>query len=233
MLASVAQPAPIAPPAPTASPERAYAGARRTVLVADDDSAHRALMRAILEPQGIAVREAGSGAECLAMVAQGGVDLVLLDIAMPGMSGWAAAAALRQAGHTGPIAMMSANVHEISPTRGDDAPHDAIFAKPFDLRDVMERIGKLLHLEWTEGAAPARPEPVPAAADLPGPGPEHVGELLRLGRIGHIRAIEAKLTQMEADATVPPAFVARMRGLVEGYDLRRYLSVLQELARHG
>jgi hypothetical protein len=169
------------------------------------------------------------------MVAQGGVDLVLLDIAMPGMSGWAAAAALRQAGHSGPIAMMSANVHEISPIRGDDAPHDAIFAKPFDLRDVLERIGKLLHLEWTETGAPPRhaPAPAPAPADIPGPGPEHIGELLRLGRIGHIRAIEAKLTQMEADVTVPPAFVARMRGLVEGYDLRRYLSVLQEIARHG
>jgi CheY-like chemotaxis protein len=233
MLASVAQPAPIVAPAPVATPERAYAGARRTVLVADDDSAHRSLMRAILEPQGISVREAGSGAECLAMVAQGGVDLVLLDIAMPGMSGWAAAAALRQAGHSGPIAMMSANVHEISPIRGDDAPHDAIFAKPFDLRDVLERIGKLLHLEWTETGAPPRHAPAPAPDDIPGPGPEHIGELLRLGRIGHIRAIEAKLTQMEADVTVPPAFVARMRGLVEGYDLRRYLSVLQEIARHG
>ncbi|MGT2487047.1 hybrid sensor histidine kinase/response regulator [Methylobacterium oryzae CBMB20] len=122
MLASVAQPAAVAAPAPAAPPERAYAGARRTVLVADDDSAHRALMRAILEPHGISVLEAGSGTECLATVARGGVDLILLDIAMPGMSGWAAAAALRQAGHTGPIAMMSANVHEISPTRGGDAP---------------------------------------------------------------------------------------------------------------
>ena len=88
-------------------------------------------------------------------------------------------------------------------------------------------------LEWTETAAPVRREPVPEPARPAGPGPEHVGELLRLGRIGHIRAIEAKLAQMESDATVPPAFVAEMRGLVEGYDLRRYLSVLQGLARHG
>ena len=233
MLSSVAQPAPIILPVPASAPERAYAGARRTILVADDDSAHRALMRAILEPHGIFVIEAGSGPECLAAVARGGIDLILLDIAMPGMSGWAAAATLRAEGHTGPIAMMSANVHEISPVRGDDAPHDAIFAKPFDLRDVLERIGKLLHLEWTDAATPSLREPAPALTDIGHPGPEHVGELLRLGRIGHIRAIEAKLTQMEGDATVAPAFVAQMRGLVEGYDLRRYLSVLQGLARHG
>ena len=92
MLASVAQPAPIVLPTPSPPPERAYAGARRTVLVADDDTAHRALMRAILEPHGIAVREAGSGPECLSAVAAGGIDLILLDIAMPGMSGWAVAA---------------------------------------------------------------------------------------------------------------------------------------------
>ncbi|TXN44999.1 ATP-binding protein [Methylobacterium sp. WL7] len=233
MLASVAQPAPVVVVPPASAPERAYAGVRRTILVADDDTAHRALMRAILEPHGISVIEAGSGPECLAAVAKGGIDLILLDIAMPGMSGWAAAATLRAEGHTGPIAMMSANVHEISPVRGDDAPHDAIFAKPFDLRDVLERIGKLLHLEWADAATPALREPAPALAEIGHPGPEHVGELLRLGRIGHIRAIEAKLTQMEGDATVPPAFVTQMRGLVEGYDLRRYLSVLQGLARHG
>ncbi|MDP4004326.1 ATP-binding protein [Methylobacterium sp. NEAU K] len=233
MLASVAQPAPIILPTPPAAPERAYAGARRTVLVADDDTAHRALMRAILEPHGISVLEAGSGPECLTAAARGGVDLILLDIAMPGMSGWATAAALRAAGHTGPIAMMSANVHEISPVRGDDTPHDAIFAKPFDLREVLDRIGKLLHLEWTETPAPVLREPVADPAHAGQPGPEHVGELLRLGRIGHIRAIEAKLVQMESDESVPPAFVAQMRGLVEGYDLRRYLSVLQGLARNG
>ncbi|WP_267356392.1 MULTISPECIES: ATP-binding protein [unclassified Methylobacterium] len=229
MLASVAEPMPIILPAPAEPPEQAYAGARRTVLVADDDSAHRALMRAILEPHGIAVLEAGSGPECLAAVAAGGIDLILLDIAMPGMSGWAVAAALRAAGHACPIAMMSANVHEISPVRGDDAPHDAIFAKPFDLRDVMERVGKLLRLEWTGAAALPR-EPI---VTLESPGPEQIGELLRLGRIGHIRAIEATLSRMEAEASAPPAFVAQMRGLVEGYDLRRYLSVLQGLARNG
>jgi hypothetical protein len=55
--------------------------------------------------------------------------------------------------------------------------------------------------------------------------------LLRLGRIGHVRGIEAKLNELESDAAVPPAFVARMRGLVTAYDMRRYVGVLEGLAR--
>lgn len=238
MLAAVPHPALAAAPTPAARRAPVEAGPRRTVLVVDDDSAHRSLMRAVLEPLGLTVREAETGAACLAAVAEAGsdgIDLVFLDIAMPGMSGWDVAAALRARGHSKPIAMMSANVHELGPLRGDSPPHDAIIAKPFDLRDVLERTGALLRLDWAESAAAAPPASAPeippaeaSAADRPQAAA--VRELLRLGRIGHIRGIEAKLAMMERDEAAPQAFVAQMRGLVAGYDLRRYLAVLKELA---
>ncbi|GJD80838.1 hybrid sensor histidine kinase/response regulator [Methylobacterium gregans] len=234
MLAAVHRPAPaLILPAPVLPPAaRAYAGPRRTVLVVDDDPAHRVLMRAILEPLGLAVREAGTGADCLAAVAAGdGIDLIVLDIAMPGLSGWDVAATLRARGHDGPIAMMSANVHELGPARGGSPPHDAILAKPFALRDVLDRVGALLRLDWPDAAAaplPAVPAHDPDSAARPGAAP--IAELLRLGRIGHIRGIEAKLAALEAEGATPPAFVARMRGLIAGYDLRGYLAVLKELA---
>ncbi|WP_163208716.1 response regulator transcription factor, partial [Citrobacter freundii] len=76
----------------------------------------------------------------------GAPDLVLLDIAMPGMSGWTVAGRLRDRAPSVRIAMMSANVHEISPATGADAPHDAIIAKPFDLRDFLDRVTRLLDL---------------------------------------------------------------------------------------
>ncbi|MBA9070861.1 signal transduction histidine kinase/purine-cytosine permease-like protein/ActR/RegA family two-component response regulator [Methylobacterium sp. RAS18] len=242
MLASVNRPAPAAMPAPAAVMRPALSEPGRLVLVADDDPAHRALMREILEPLGFTVAEAPDGPACLALAKAREPALVLLDIAMPGMSGWEVARTLRETGFTARIAMMSANVHEISPSRGADAPHDDIIAKPFDMQDLLERITGLL--------GTARPLPGPAPETRPIVRPErpaeamkgeaarsgavpaeHVAALLRLGRIGHVRGIEAKLTELETDAAVPPAFIAQMRGLVTAYDMRRYVGVLEGLAR--
>ena len=250
MLASVNRPAPAAMPAPAALARPALTETGRTVLVADDDPAHRALMREILEPLGFTVAEAPDGPACLTLARACEPALILLDIAMPGMTGWEVAKTLRETGFTARIAMMSANVHEISPTRGADAPHDDIIAKPFDMQDLLERITGLLGtarpLPGPEAhpiVRPDRPADAPAGEAPTGGRPDgaaasgatvpaaHIAALLRLGRIGHVRGIEAKLTELEGDAAVPPAFVAQMRGLVAAYDMRRYVGVLEGLAR--
>lgn len=240
MLASVNRPAPATMPPPAAVARPAPTEPGRLVLVADDDAAHRALMREILEPLGFSVAEATDGPACLALAEEREPALILLDIAMPGMTGWEVARRLRESGFGARIAMMSANVHEISPTRGADAPHDDIIAKPFDMQDFLEKITGLLGTARPLPDPDARPirSDRPAAKAAKGeaaPGArvpaEHIAALLRLGRIGHVRGIEAKLAELEGDASVPPAFVARMRGLVTAYDMRRYVSVLEELAR--
>ncbi|MER2250275.1 hypothetical protein ABS772_10170, partial [Methylorubrum podarium] len=81
----------------------------------------------------------------------------------------------------------------------------------------------------------ARPDPLAAGKGGVASGEtvpaEHIAALLRLGRIGHVRGIEAKLAELEGDAAVPAAFVAQLRGLVAAYDMRRYVGVLEGLAR--
>ena len=95
MLASVHRPA---GPKPAEPSERAagsrrerpvHVGPPRVVLVADDDAAHRALMREVLEPLGLVVLESPDGPHCLNLAMERRPDIILLDIAMPGMSGWA------------------------------------------------------------------------------------------------------------------------------------------------
>jgi signal transduction histidine kinase/purine-cytosine permease-like protein len=67
---------------------RADAARPLRVLVADDDATHRALVADLLEPLGFSVRLAPDGTHALMLAAEEAPDLFLLDIAMPGMTGW-------------------------------------------------------------------------------------------------------------------------------------------------
>ncbi len=68
------------------------------VLVADDNRANRELTRAILEPGGVEVSEACNGAEAIAVALSLPVDVILMDLRMPGIGGRAAAAEIRRGG---------------------------------------------------------------------------------------------------------------------------------------
>ena len=129
-----------------------YAGPRRTVLVIDDDVSQRTIFQALLRPLGFVVEAAGSGAEGLALAAACSPDLVLLDIQMPGASGWEVAALLRAAhGHALKIVMASANAHEFRAGGDGASSHDAFITKPIELDALLALIGTMLDLQW-EGA---------------------------------------------------------------------------------
>ncbi len=81
--------------------------AARTVLVCDDDDDHRALIRATLEASGHTVVEAQNGEQALELTLKG-VDVLLLDLQMPGMSGLDTLRQLRRRGDTTPTLVMTA-----------------------------------------------------------------------------------------------------------------------------
>ncbi len=221
---------PVNRPSAAILPERrplGYLGPRRTIMIVDDDQTHRELMREILWPLGFIVLTAEGGPACLSLVAQVKPDLFILDISMPGMSGWDLARALRAAGHDrAAILMLSANIGERPPAAEEESAHDEMLPKPFDLKRLLDRIRALLDLEWIdeELASPA----APAAGPSVKPGAAHLAELLHLGRIGYVRGIEAKLAALEAEPQAK-AFVEEMRTHVRNFDLRRYLSVLEAM----
>ena len=74
---------------------------RRKILIADDDADHVRLVTDVLLPLGFIVLAASDGLGCLAMVEDAAPDLVILDIAMPGMSGLEVAGELRARGASG------------------------------------------------------------------------------------------------------------------------------------
>ncbi len=221
----------------SSSPERrrivGYLGPRVTVLMADDDPAHRGLMEGILRPLGINLFAASDGLGGLELASECNPHLVMLDIAMPGMNGWQVAETLRALEAPQPkIMMVSANAHDYSPGGDGNAVHDAFLIKPIDVDALLERIGKLLGLRWVyEGEEPVR-EPLvalTASERPPQSARQFIDELVQLGRIGHVRGIEAKLKEMQSKVPESQAFAQRLLSLVSGFDMKGYTSLLDSV----
>lgn len=211
---------------------RGYAGPRRTIIVADDDPVHRDLMREVLVPLGFTLLTAPDGQTCLTLAEECRPDLFILDISMPGMNGFELARRLRERGQDDmPILMVSANMIDPAARRPDDA-HDAILSKPVDITRLQEKIRELVGLEWVYDAEPA-PDPVPAAEPAPrgSLARSDVDELRRLGRIGYIRGIEAKLARLSQEPGQDREIVEGLAGHIRNFDLRSFMADLEDIAQ--
>ncbi|UYO00815.1 MAG: response regulator [Devosia sp.] len=223
MLAKVERPA---KPAPDTRRVTGYAGERRTIMVVDDNQDHRELMREMLVPLGFTVLTATGGADCLAQRAAQSPDLSFIDIRMPEMNGWELVSALRAHGAVEPIIMLSANIGDGAATPGRDAGHNDALAKPFDLAQVLDRLGTHLGLEWVfEAPMPAAPR----EKKLLSPGAEHLRELASLGQIGHVRGIDAKLSELAVEPRNLP-LVEALRRHMEAFDFDGYAETLERVS---
>lgn len=212
-----------------------YEGRRRMVLVVDDDPAHAAVIGNLLRPLGFTVLEASDADTGIAMAATEKPDIVLLDISMPGKTGWEAAAELRAAhGDALRIVMVSADAHQFR--RGGDGhdPHDLFLTKPLELETLLDTLSWQLDLRWTvrEGndAAPAADASVelrmPPAA-LP-----FVPEIERLARIGNVRAVQQRLTELENAVPDAADFAKYLRAKLECFDFKALREALKKGVVH-
>lgn len=136
-----------------------FAGPRRRILVVDDDSAHLDLTRDLLAPLGFDLDFAGNGTAALDAFRRSPPDLVIMDVAMPGMDGWEAAHRIRELhGDAVPILMVSANVHDFQRQRREDDPHDDYLLKPYEIDVLIDRASVLLDLLPTEEQESQEPQ---------------------------------------------------------------------------
>ncbi len=119
-----------------------------TILVVDDLPQNVRLLEAILAPRGYRVAAANSGREALERVAAEPVDLVLLDIVMPEMDGYAVCRALRAEPATSflPVVMITAS-GEQEKVAAIEAGADDFIAKPFDQAELLARVRSLLRIK--------------------------------------------------------------------------------------
>ena len=112
-----------------------------TVLVVDDDPANLALMEDALGELYIVVT-ADSGARCLEYVEQNTPDLILLDVRMPGMGGYAVCEKIKDNDKTNdiPVIFLSAQITLEDKLKGYEAKGDDYITKPCDLEEVLVKV---------------------------------------------------------------------------------------------
>jgi DNA-binding response OmpR family regulator len=113
------------------------------ILVIDDDSGLLTLMRLGLEREGFVVFTAESGKEGLRQAYENRPDVIVLDVTMPGMDGWATCQRLRSMCDT-PIIMLSANTRQADVLKGLSLGADDYLTKPCSFDELKARIRTVL-----------------------------------------------------------------------------------------
>jgi CheY-like chemotaxis protein len=215
-----------------------YAGRRISILLVDDDVSHLDIAGRLLRSLGFTIYLAPDATTGLELTARCKPDLAMLDISMPGITGWQMAKQLREMPDQQrlKIIFVSANAHDNVASGEGERPHDAFVMKPVDVHTLLDRVGELLGLEWQyENPTDSAPAASNEEADpvLPEHSRHHLDDLYRLGRIGHVRGIQAKLTEMAAEHPSNEAVAAHLRTLVSNFELRRYMNVIEAMRKNG
>ncbi|MEX0847415.1 MAG: response regulator transcription factor [Ilumatobacteraceae bacterium] len=124
------------------------------VMVVEDDHSVRALVRMLLEDEGLTVLEAATGTQAVERFAHEQVDLVLLDIRLPGMSGFEVCRQLRRTSDV-PIVMVTAQHDSHDVVAGLEMGADDYITKPFNDRELLARVRAQLRRKTSAARADA------------------------------------------------------------------------------
>jgi two-component system response regulator MprA len=200
----------------------ATAAAERVLVVDDDQSLRRMLERSLLA-EGFAVQAVADGGAALAAIERSAPDLVVLDVALPGMDGLAVCRRLRDKGIDLPVLMLTARDAVADRVAGLDVGADDYLVKPFATEELVARLRALMRRGAGAGQRLTVGE---LTLDL------DTRELRRAGRLIELTAREAALLELmmraprrvvtreqaladvwrdEASASIVDAYVMRLR----------------------
>ena len=123
--------------------------AKSVILVVDDQTQNNDLLEAYLVPEGYEIIKTTSGEEALAKLANTEIDLILLDVMMPGMDGFEVTRRIRQdkKNKLMPIILVTALKETEDRIQGIKAGCDDYISKPFDKMELFARIQSLLKIK--------------------------------------------------------------------------------------
>lgn len=129
------------------------------ILVVDDESRIRSIIKKYAEFEGHEVTEAGDGMEAVRLCRTEKYDIIVMDIMMPELDGFSACREIRKTSAT-PIIMLSARGEEYDKINGFELGIDDYVVKPFSPKELMLRIDAVMKRSQHQNAEPDRPKNV-------------------------------------------------------------------------
>jgi DNA-binding response OmpR family regulator len=134
---------------------------KKHILIVEDDAHIRLGLTESLRAEGYDVTDCCAGSEAMNLVRQRKPDLIVLDIMLPGKSGYDLCREIRASKNRVPILMLSAKGQEIDKVVGLELGADDYVTKPFSLRELIARVQALLRrAEHTAAPADALPDEI-------------------------------------------------------------------------
>lgn len=206
-----------------------YHGGSMSLMVVDDDMNQRRLLVDTLTPLGFNVITAADGAACLNLLKDCSPSLFILDISMPGMTGWQLAEKLRSMGIKVPIVMISAEAAE-GLVQDTDAPiHNDYLVKPIYMPALLQSLS--LHLNIELQTADEVETPIKIATNKPFRESDSVviNELLSLIEIGYLEGFKNTLADAKQQGSINPTVCDNLSRSLERLDMAQIRSQLKKL----
>jgi signal transduction histidine kinase/CheY-like chemotaxis protein/purine-cytosine permease-like protein len=197
-----------------------YVGERRRIMVVDNEEDDRNLLATVLEPLGFEIWRAASGHECLATISDFDPHAVLMDLAMPGIDGWATIRLLRTHQLSdAPVAIVSGNAFDKELENDVGIRPEDFILKPVRVHELLHWLGERLALEWIDAPRDdTRNEPV-VQPHWVLPPEAQLRALQDLVSLGYLRGIVKKLDEIEGENAAHGSFVVHLRGLARNFQL--------------
>ncbi|WP_432811180.1 ATP-binding protein [Pantanalinema sp. GBBB05] len=212
-----------------------FSGQKRKVLIVDDHWENRSVIVNLLEPIGFELLEAEQGQEGLDKAIKFKPDLIITDIAMPVMDGYAMMQHLQQSPLLQDIAIIasSASVFESDQRKAQAAGANAFIAKPVQTNHLLDVLKTLLQLEWiyeekpwqetnNNGQIENSTEPI-----VPPPS-EDLLLLYELSRKGLVNDLLLELSRIEELNSKFLPFIQQLRNLAKGFKLKEIRAYLEQ-----
>ncbi len=165
---------------------------KRRILVVEDDAHLADGLRINLELEGYDPVLAGSGEEGLALWRRGGIEMILLDVMLPGVDGFGVCRQIRREGDRVPILFLTARSAGQDRIRGLDEGGDDYLTKPFELQELLARIKSIFRRQdWFRG--------------------QETPPILRIGRAEvNLRSYQATIAEGTVDLKEKEAMILRL-----------------------